>query len=71
MLGFSDRRDILMSQVAVQELSLSEIETVSGAQLSATQVVTYTLIGAVAIGTGGTGLVIGGTFLIAMTAILA
>lgn len=59
------------SASGIQELSFDEIEQVDGAELSAAQVVTYTLIGSVAIATGGTGLVIGGTFLLAMTAILA
>ncbi len=55
----------------ITELTAGDIEQVDGAQLSATEVVTYTLIGSVAIATGGTGLIIGGTFLLAMTAILA
>jgi len=53
----------------IQELSLDEIDEVDGA-LTAGQYLTYTAIGigAVALGvaTGGAGLVVAGTFLVAM-----
>lgn len=55
----------------IQELSFDEIDQVDGAQLSAAEVVTYTLIGSVGLATGGFGIVVASTFLLATTAYLA
>lgn len=61
-VGFADE---------IQELCFDEIDQVDGAKLSATEVVTYTLIGSVGIATGGFGIVVASTFLLATTAYLA
>ena len=57
----------------IQELSFDEIDAVDGARqrLSAAQVVTYTLIGSVGLATGGFGIIVASTFLLATTAYLA
>ena len=61
----------------IQEMSFDEVEQVNGARLpvpyklSAREVVAYTLIGSVGLATGGFGIVVASTFLLATTAYLA
>jgi hypothetical protein len=60
---------LLKELVVIQELQINEIESVNGA-LTSGQVVTYILIGSVAVATGGSAAVVGG-LLIAFTVAVA
>ena len=54
----------------ITELNANEMEQIDGGELSAGEVVTYTLIGAAGVATGG-GAAVAGVFLLAMVSYLA